>query len=86
MSVLDRILDANFNRAREALRVLEDLFRFGTNDAAAQASLKRLRHRLASLERPLAARLLASRDSVHDVGRSSELIGISAAFCGSGVT
>ncbi|MBI4565371.1 MAG: thiamine phosphate synthase [Planctomycetes bacterium] len=73
MDPLDRILDANFNRAREALRVLEDLFRFGRDDAAAQESLKGLRHRLAAMERPLSGRLLSARDSVRDVGRRLDL-------------
>ena len=73
MNPLDRILDASFNRAREALRVLEDLFRFGRDDRAAQRDLKRIRHRLAALERPRALRLLASRDPVGDVGRNHDL-------------
>jgi thiamine-phosphate pyrophosphorylase len=75
MKALDRILDAGFNRAREALRVLEDLFRFGRGDRAAQRCLKRMRHRLAALERPRALRLLAARDSVRDVGRGDDLGG-----------
>ncbi|HTF57611.1 MAG TPA: thiamine phosphate synthase [Planctomycetota bacterium] len=73
MNPLDRILDASFNRAREALRVLEDLYRFVRNDRAAQRELKRIRHRLAALERPRALRLLASRDPVRDVGRNHDL-------------
>ena len=72
-SASDRMLDAAFNRAREALRVLEDIYRFGRNDRDAQRILKRLRHRLSSLERPLALRLLAARDSVRDVGRGDDL-------------
>jgi len=75
MRELDRILDAGFNRAREALRVLEDLYRFGRVDRPAQRVLKRLRHRLAALERPRALRLLAARDSVRDVGRGDDLGG-----------
>jgi thiamine-phosphate pyrophosphorylase len=73
MNPFDRILDAAFNRAREALRVLEDLYRFGRDDRAAQRLLKRLRHRLSALERPRALRLLAARDSVRDVGRGDDL-------------
>ncbi len=75
VGTLERVLDANFNRAREALRVLEDLVRFGRDDAPAQARLKALRHRLAALEKPRALRWLAARDSVRDVGRGSDLPG-----------
>jgi thiamine-phosphate pyrophosphorylase len=69
-----RILDANFNRAREALRVLEDQARFELEDARLSAELKALRHDLDALSRPLAARLLAARDS-RDVGRDSDVAG-----------
>ena len=41
-----RIIDANLNRAREALRVIEDHARFALDDADAAATTKRLRHDL----------------------------------------
>ena len=43
-----RILDANANRAREALRVVEDYARFVLDDAALSGELKQLRHDLAT--------------------------------------
>ncbi len=71
MNPLHRIIDANANRAREALRVLEDLARFGLDDAPLSESLKSLRHNLiaalASLGIP-PADLLSSRDTEADVG------------------
>lgn len=73
MHAFDRILDAAFNRAREALRVLEDIYRFGRDDRAAQRRFKRLRHRLAALERPRALRLLAARNASRDVGKGDDL-------------
>ena len=73
MGTFDRILDAAFNRAREALRVLEDVYRFGRDDRPAQRRLKRLRHRLSALERPRALRMLAARDVIRDVGRADDL-------------
>jgi thiamine-phosphate pyrophosphorylase len=73
MHPFDRILDAAFNRAREALRVLEDVYRFGRDDRPAQRRLKRLRHRLSALERPRALRMLAARDVIRDVGRTDDL-------------
>lgn len=73
MAEFDRILDAEFNRAREALRVLEDVYRFGRDDRSAQRRLKRLRHRLSALERPRALRMLAARDVIRDVGKTDDL-------------
>ncbi len=72
MSPLVRIIDANANRAREGLRVMEDVARFGLDDAALSAALKDLRHELrAAIERIPGldrATLLASRDTERDVG------------------
>ena len=64
-----RIIDANFNRAREALRVIEDYCRFALNCAPLSSRAKELRHRLSSaIARFDANRLLASRDTAGDVG------------------
>lgn len=69
-----RIIDANANRAREALRLLEDAARFGLDDADLSARLKLLRHDLRAALDLLTAHaggmlaLLASRDTPADVG------------------
>ena len=64
-----RILDAAANRAREALRVLEDHCRFVRADAGLSGQLKQLRHDLAQALNLLpASLLLAGRDTLHDVG------------------
>jgi len=42
-----RIIDANLNRAREALRVMEEHARFGLDDAGLSAAIKEVRHALA---------------------------------------
>jgi thiamine-phosphate pyrophosphorylase len=64
-----RIIDANFNRAREALRVMEDFCRFYLNSAALSGRAKQLRHELAGAISTLDGRvLLASRDTAADVG------------------
>jgi thiamine-phosphate pyrophosphorylase len=64
-----RILDAGANRAREALRVIEDYCRFVLDDAFLSRELKTLRHdlteTLAGLPGPL---LLEARDTLRDVG------------------
>jgi thiamine-phosphate pyrophosphorylase len=69
-----RVLDANFNRAREALRVLEDLFRLGGDDAPHARRLKALRHGLNDFESELGlggGELSAFRDAGSDVGRAA---------------
>ncbi len=64
-----RAVDANLNRARESLRVLDDYARFALNDATLSRVLKELRHRLATAsERLPQSTLLAARDTPGDVG------------------
>lgn len=64
-----RILDANSNRAREALRVIEEYARFTLDDAALSELAKSLRHALAAALAPLtAARVIVMRDTPGDVG------------------
>ena len=67
---LDRVLDANFNRAKEGLRVCEDVCRFFLNQPRSTARYKSLRHRLTDVLGSLKIReLLKSRDIEGDVGR-----------------
>ncbi|MCC6285772.1 MAG: thiamine phosphate synthase [Phycisphaerales bacterium] len=71
MNPLHRLIDANANRASEALRLLEDLARFVADDLALSAAFKASRHDLASAMAALPAsraELLASRDTPGDVG------------------
>jgi thiamine-phosphate pyrophosphorylase len=69
-----RILDANANRAREALRVLEDAARFLLDDPAASRAFKTLRHDLVEILSELPAGVLeANRATGSDVGRSISL-------------
>jgi len=64
-----RIIDANFNRAREAARVIEEFCRFALNSAQHAQRAKRLRHELSlSLDKLDARQLLSSRDILGDVG------------------
>lgn len=65
-----RVIDANLNRAREALRVMEDFARFALDDAILSKSAKQLRHDLqAALPATLSAALPAARGIRDDVGR-----------------
>lgn len=64
-----RIMDANFNRATEALRVLEEYCRFGLDDGYLTSRWKLLRHSLAAIQTSLpVGDLLASRNTAEDVG------------------
>ena len=64
-----RIIDANFNRSREAVRVMEDYARFVLDDPASCETLKRFRHDLSTCFRVLpATSLLSARDTPGDVG------------------
>lgn len=63
-----RLIDANLNRLREGIRVVEDIFRYIYNDKDTAIKLKTLRH-LARLENY--TELLETRDVENDVLRSS---------------
>ncbi|AXX96368.1 MULTISPECIES: thiamine-phosphate pyrophosphorylase [Arcobacter] len=63
-----RLIDANLNRLREGIRVIEDIFRYMYNDKETALKLKSLRH-LARLDNYI--ELLETRDVKNDVLRSS---------------
>lgn len=69
-SQLYRTIDANLNRAREGLRVCEDINRFWYNQTRLTRALKDLRQELTALAGawPL-PELLDARDTGGDVGR-----------------
>ncbi len=67
-----RILDANANRAREGLRVLEDYARFALNHDALCHDLKHLRHDLAECLDPWLRSALLERDTPGDVGTDNK--------------
>ncbi len=69
MREIYRILDANFNRAREALRVAEDCGRFALNDPAITAMAKNLRSDLTqTLKAMPVSDMITSRDTPGDIG------------------
>ena len=64
-----RMIDASANRASEALRVLEDVLRFGLDDDHLTRTAKDLRHDLAgTVSRHGLWRRTATRDVIGDVG------------------
>jgi thiamine-phosphate pyrophosphorylase len=66
-----RLIDANANRAREALRVLEDYARFILNREDLCHDLKTLRHDLTTALRPFLADAVLHRDTPGDVGTTA---------------
>ena len=69
MREIYRILDANFNRTREALRVIEDCGRFVLNDPAITAMAKCFRSELRELLNHLPAEeFITTRDTAGDFG------------------
>lgn len=63
-----RLIDANLNRLREGIRVVEDIFRYVYNDKKTSSKLKSLRH-LSRLDNYI--QLLETRDIENDVLRES---------------
>ena len=66
---LSRLLDANINRAREGIRVVEDTARYVWDDKRLYSSLRKIRHRLTKLTKDRHSDLVKSRQSREDVGR-----------------
>ncbi len=70
-----RIIDANFNRIGEGLRVLEEVSRLALDDRELSQRLKDLRHNVVRTDLPLKRRLLEARDAGGDVGMELEAAG-----------
>jgi thiamine-phosphate pyrophosphorylase len=71
-----RIIDANFNRAREAIRVMEDFCRFYLNSSVLSGRCKKLRHDLSAAIAMLdSGKLIANRDTLSDVGTTIRVEG-----------
>ncbi|WP_417915152.1 thiamine phosphate synthase [Candidatus Electronema sp. JM] len=68
---MNRLLDANINRAAEGLRVLEDIARFAFDRQELSAELRGLRHSLRDLFKGRESSLLAARNAAEDVGKAT---------------
>jgi len=68
---VNRVIDANINRAKEGLRVCEEITRFILDNRLLTSRLKRIRHNLTSLSESLISKqeLFKERESIKDVGR-----------------
>jgi thiamine-phosphate pyrophosphorylase len=67
-----RMLDANANRAREGLRVVEDYARFVLDDDELSKQLKELRHELTGCVAPYLPAAILHRDTPGDVGTDNK--------------
>lgn len=65
---LFRVIDANLNRLREGIRVVEDIIRYRDNNKELSTKLKHLRHQTKIKE---TLEILKERDSINDVLRST---------------
>lgn len=63
-----RVLDANLNRLKEGIRVVEDIFRYVIEDREVSLSLKELRHSILPSFYP---ECISYRDSVNDILKPS---------------
>lgn len=63
---LFRVIDANLNRLKEGIRVVEDIMRYRDNNKELSSKLKQLRHKARIDE---TQELLRNRDSINDVLR-----------------
>lgn len=73
--IINRIIDANINRAKEGLRVCEEITRFILDSSLLTAELKKSRH---DIDRACARllpriKLLQERNALKDVGRHIHL-------------
>lgn len=63
----NRLIDANLNRLREGIRVLEDIARYILNDLPLASSLKALRHKARISDSAFDTALLQHRDIKNDI-------------------
>ncbi len=67
-----RVVDANFNRAKEGLRVCEDVCRFWLGQESLTKKIKSIRHRLTDHMKVLGLKhMIFARDVDNDCGRTT---------------
>jgi len=70
---INRIIDANINRAKEGLRVCEEITRFILDSRELTAKFKAIRHKIdgiISRQPNVFSELLKERDSLKDIGKN----------------
>lgn len=72
-----RVIDANFNRCKEGLRVTEDIFRFILKQDGLRVSLRKLRHGLDKIaQEEILKQAILSRNSKKDIGQKCDRLEI----------
>ena len=66
-----RVLDANYNRAVEGLRVVEEFARFVISDPRITSELKQLRHQLGVVCHPCIDQWASQRESIFHGGSNT---------------
>jgi len=68
----DRIIDVNLNRLTEGLRVIEDIVRFKFEDRATLNTIRNLKQKLWQNMGEMRKKVIRSRKSEQDIGRSAK--------------
>ncbi len=71
-----RLIDANLNRAREGLRVCEDILRFIYNNKLLTLKFKDSRHRLNKIAKSMPVgfkKIIAQRNTLQDIGKHTSI-------------
>lgn len=71
IEIENRLIDANLNRLREGIRVVEDIARYIFNDFTLASKLKILRHRTKISDFAMIESLMKSRDINNDILKDS---------------
>lgn len=71
IGIENRLIDANLNRLREGIRVVEDIARYIFDDFALASRLKSLRHRARVGDSIFVESLLNKRDVANDILKTS---------------
>jgi thiamine-phosphate pyrophosphorylase len=66
---IHRLIDANLNRCREGLRVIEDALRFVLSDEQLAGKIRTVRHNSDKILRDFYENLISQRDILSDFGK-----------------
>jgi len=70
-----RVVDANYNRAKEGMRVVEDIFRFVKEDDTLRLAARAIRHGVTKcIGNELLLDAIQTRDSRLDLGRKTDIL------------
>ena len=77
-----RVVDANINRAKEGLRVVEDIFRFVLLSDHQRRKVRSIRHNLDKiLKEKIVKQAITTRDSIKDSGKETDHLELKRKDC-----